>query len=155
MHLSCSGASSSVDNRSFFAEGFVDWAARYYGRYWAACLPSGLATIHEEHERRLNAAIARRNRELAIPRERGGRAARHLARTLERHHGWKLDMAEARIASLAVELNVLDSSTASKDAFVTRVPIGVDKPLGSVLLAVLKGLRPPADHYDAFESQTS
>lgn len=134
-----------VDNRSPFAEGFMDWAARYYGRVWAARLPAPQAAIYVENEERLYEAVASSEPQLATVRRRGRRAAQYLAIALEQHHGYEQARAQSAVASLAVSLNVVDAPTYAKDGFVARLPYSEDEHLPELVVDVLEGRRPAAD----------
>jgi hypothetical protein len=133
-----------IDNESWFAEGFMDWASSYYLAAWAAAF-GPLGTIAEEHAGPLFDAIANGAPGLAVARRRGRRAAQHVARSLERHHGWLRGESDAAVARLAVAMNLVDVSLARKDAYVGRINIAADEPLDGPLVEALRGGRSADD----------
>jgi hypothetical protein len=137
---------SPIDSDSHFAEGFMDWAARYFGRHWASRLPAGLGILYGEHEERLYHAIATSMKDLGTARARGRRVAQHLSLTLERRHGYDRARAQLAVARFAIRLNVIEPARPTdKDAFVSSIRFGEDAPIAEPLLSALQGLRSAAE----------
>ena len=134
-----------VDNASLFAEGFMDWAATYWLKVWAARLPKGFAELVPRHEPYYRAALVAVPSEERTARLAGRRAAQHLSTLLQNHHGQTLERAESRVATLAVRANVFEARLRRKEEFVDGVDCESDDPLQEPLLGVLKGKRSVAE----------
>jgi hypothetical protein len=135
----------AVDNLSQFAEGFMHWAAVYYGKLWAPELGE-LALAADEHAHRVFEAIARGAPGPASARGLGERAARKVARRLEHRHGMAPGLAAASTANLAVRLNVAPKPLSYKDRFVRQLDREPQNaPLAQPVLEVITGSRDPND----------
>ncbi|MEV6273549.1 hypothetical protein AB0L64_40710 [Kribbella sp. NPDC051936] len=106
-------------NDSDFAEGFLDWAAYYFLDQWASKIDAQLAPAARQHAERLKAVLERRPEAPEVhARAIGHMAARCLIAWLERDRGLSKDESIARVARLAVQLNLVDRPLDVKDHFV-------------------------------------
>jgi hypothetical protein len=106
-------------NDSDFAEGFLDWAAHYFLDRWASKIDRQLAPAARRHADRLKGVLERRPDAPEVhARAMGHLAADNLVAWLEGDLGLSTEESEARVARLAVQLNVLDRPLDLKDRFV-------------------------------------
>jgi hypothetical protein len=107
-------------NDSDFAEGFLDWAAYYFLDQWATKIDPQLAPAAREHAERLKAVLERRPEAPEVhARATGHMAAKYLVAWLERDRGMSRDESIARVARLAVQLNLVDRPLDLKDQLVS------------------------------------
>jgi hypothetical protein len=134
----------TVDNLSVFAEGFMDWAADFFGQMWRVDL-GALGPATQEHAPRIFEAIAQSAPQGAAVRNLGRRSAHRLTQRLQRHHGLSPDAANAATANFAVRLNLVDEPILRKDKLVRDLDREGEGPLADHVLEALRGLRDSAD----------
>jgi hypothetical protein len=110
-----------VSNSSVFAEGFMDWAARFFFERWMPEIDAGMAPAALEHALRLDAVVTRPDTREGAARLRGRRAAERVAGWLQADVGRPRAEAQAAVAKLAVELNTTEASLAVKDDLAVRL----------------------------------
>jgi hypothetical protein len=134
------------DNRSEFAEGFLDWAAVYFFERWIAELDSCLAPAAIEHTARLGGILKRETSPTGVQRLRGHHKAQLLATWFQDSgiSGCR-DQARAKVASLAIELNETDTSLARKDWFLSTVRFPLPSELQEGLRAWASGEKSAED----------
>lgn len=130
-------------NSSPFAEGFMDWAAKFFFDLWMSTLDSQLAATAGEHAAALDQLVLRPETPEGAARRRGHTAARSLTAWLESVHAVPHEEAKRRVARLAVALNCTSATLARKDSFVTALLSHYSGPLSKSLSAVLVGRNPP------------
>lgn len=134
-----------ADNESFFAEGFMDWAASYYLRAWDDRLPGALPAMSRTHAERLLSVLTRAPSPAATARIAGRRRAEGLVHALRSHHGMEEGDAGAQVARLAVGLNVADVRAGRREAWAGAWFTEGGRPLSQLELDCLAGRRPPED----------
>jgi hypothetical protein len=107
-----------VSNRSPFAEGFMDWAAKYFFEEWMPYIDADLAPAAYEHRDGLDQVVTRPGTSEGAARLRGREAAINLLGWLRVVKGLERNEAEAWLAKLAQQLNCLDVQLNTKNAMV-------------------------------------
>lgn len=131
-------------NSSPFAEGFMDWVAKFFFDLWMPTLDPLLAATAGEHAAALDQLALRPETPEGAARRRGHTAARGLNAWLESVHALPHEEAKRRVARLAVALNCTNTALARKDAFVTKLLSPYGRSLSQDLSALLVGQNPPA-----------
>lgn len=137
-----SRTAGDVDNRSAFAEGVMDYAARYFRALWLRDF-GPLRRPAEEHAQGVFDAIAQRDPTADRARRFGERVADKLAKRLE----LRMSPGEAAAATaiLAVRLNVADAPLVHKDVWVALLDEEGSVPVAPEVLEVIRGTRDPLD----------
>jgi hypothetical protein len=112
---------STVDNESPFAEGFMDWAARFFFRQWIREMHLGLTAAALEHASTFDQFVTRPETAEGAARRRGRRAGDRIVDWLVSSRRRSVLEAEPWVARLAVELNCVDAPLTIKDRFVIRL----------------------------------
>jgi hypothetical protein len=111
----------AVSNASPCAEGFMDWAARFFFDRWMLELDAALAPAARHFARGLENAVTLAETVEGAVRIRGRNAADVIGARLVAKSGLTPAEAEAWTARLAVELNCTEAPLARKDRFVVAL----------------------------------
>lgn len=110
-----------VDNRSAFAEGFLDWAAAYFFEQWMGGIDADLAPAAIQHGAHLGEILKAGANPAWAQRTYGHRQAIVLATWFQTEIPCSVEEARAKVTRLAVELNCAEKPLALKDLFVSRL----------------------------------
>ena len=123
-----------VDNNSPFAEGFMDWASRYFFDLWVQKIDPGLSQAARVHGYRLADFLQHRSPEGAA-RAEGASAAQDLADWLT--DVWPDDppRAQRTVADLAIALNVTEQALWKKDLLIPLFRKPLDPDVEGAILA--------------------
>jgi hypothetical protein len=109
------------DNRSPFAEGFLDWVSIFFFEQWIALLDTELAPAARHHALQFSQILKGRRNPAWAARVRGHQAAETLTAWLQADMGRTLTEARVRVALLAVDLNQTSAPLAKKDLFISKL----------------------------------
>jgi hypothetical protein len=105
-------------NESPFAEGFMDWAARFFFDLWMPKVDAALTPAALRHALRVDDVLTDPGTPVGAARLRGRSAADRLVVWLQKDQGRPHSEARAWLARLAVQLNCADAPLEVKDRFV-------------------------------------
>lgn len=135
----------AVSNGSVFAEGFMDWAAKFFFERWMPEIDGALAPAAMQHAAGLDAAVTPPRTPEGAARLKGRRAADKVVVWLQNECGVPWSEALPAVARLAVELNRVEASIAVKDRLVVRLAGEWDDELARSLARYCKGEAQAAD----------
>jgi hypothetical protein len=135
----------AVKNTSTFAEGYMDWVAGHLVRGWLPAIAPGFETAARFHGVAFMAELARARTDEAEARRIGTDAASELSTWFQKDAGLPFAVADATVAALGVELNLVNAGLEVKDRFVSRLQPHVHESLVEPLHAWLNDRMPAAE----------